>query len=150
MRSKFAEAGRTERKMIDNWAKRFFAGETTVNHTSEEGYDRHDAEIAAFETGVEVPTVLIIEAKVRNKHYPTQMIEKPKYDYLMSLFQSSGYVPVYLVWTPKGYHAFDLSSIEEPQWQEQQIVWHSCQPEDGMITKQVGFIDVSKSYFLAI
>jgi len=54
----------------------------------------------------------IIEMKFRNKHYPTKMLEKDKYDALMSL--DKDVIKIYLVNDKKGNFLFYLNSLEMP------------------------------------
>jgi len=54
----------------------------------------------------------IIEMKFRNKHYPTKMLEKDKYDALMSL--DKDVIKIYLVNDKKGNFLFYLNTLKMP------------------------------------
>ena len=54
----------------------------------------------------------IIEMKFRNKHYPTKMLEKDKYDALMSL--DKDVIKIYLVNDKKGNFLFYLNTLNMP------------------------------------
>jgi len=52
----------------------------------------------------------VMEMKFRNKYYDTKLIEKSKYDYLMSL--NDKIVKLYFVADPKGNYMFWLNDID--------------------------------------
>ena len=54
----------------------------------------------------------IIEMKFRNKHYPDKMLEKDKYDALMSL---NDVVKIYFVADPKGNFMYWLNTLNMPE-----------------------------------
>ncbi len=54
----------------------------------------------------------VIEMKFRNKHYPTKMLEKDKYDALMSL--DKDVIKIYLVNDKKGNFLFYLNTLKMP------------------------------------
>lgn len=56
----------------------------------------------------------VIEMKFRDKHYDTKMLEKYKYDKLMSL----GVVAIYYVADPKGNYYYWLNDLKMPETEE--------------------------------
>jgi len=54
----------------------------------------------------------IIEMKFRNKHYPDKMLEKDKYDALMSI---NDVVKIYFVADPKGNFMYWLNTLNMPE-----------------------------------
>ena len=57
----------------------------------------------------------VIEIKTRDKYYPTKMLEKYKYDKIMSL--NPKFVKLYVVWDSKGLWTFHLNNLTMPQVQ---------------------------------
>tara|TARA_R100000935_G_C2834725_1_gene167390 strand:+ start:1042 stop:1491 length:450 start_codon:yes stop_codon:yes gene_type:complete len=55
----------------------------------------------------------IIEMKFRNKHYPTKMLEKDKYDALMSLDKDT--IKIYFVNDTKGNYLYYLNTLKLPK-----------------------------------
>lgn len=57
-----------------------------------------------------------IELKCRKKHYDTLLIEKTKYDYLVSECFGANETPLYICSTPKGIYCYNLF-LSEPEWE---------------------------------
>jgi len=57
-----------------------------------------------------------IELKCRNKHYDELLIEKAKYEKLVSRAKRHRTIPVYISQTPQGIYAFNLATVPEPIW----------------------------------
>ncbi len=75
------------------------------------GYDHYDAK-GKTPKGHEC----VMEMKFRNKYYPDKLLEKFKYDTLMSM--DSEIVKLYLVSDPKGTYLFWLNYLEMPEVKE--------------------------------
>ena len=57
-----------------------------------------------------------IELKCRTKHYEDLIIEKSKYDYLISECFGSDETPLYICSTPKGIYCYNLF-LADPRWE---------------------------------
>ena len=57
-----------------------------------------------------------IELKCRNRHYETLLIEKNKYDYLVSECFGANETPLYICSTPKGIYCYNLF-LSDPEWE---------------------------------
>jgi len=85
-----------------------------------------------------------IELKYRHKHYPTLMIEKIKYDKLMSRASAHGTEAIYISQTPDGTFAFNLSRLPEPQWFTKKLPATSNFDRREWIDKVVSNINVEQ------
>ena len=83
-----------------------------------------------------------IELKFRHKHYPTLMIEKMKYDKLMTRALAHDTEAIYISETPDGIFAFNLSRLNEPQWFTKKLPATSNFDRREWIDKEVANIDV--------
>lgn len=91
----------------------FFNNEVKVNYSPYDGTDHFDA------TWEDEGVKYITEAKVRgeSKGFGEFMIQKDKYDYLMS--RANEFDKVYYInFFGDGILVWDLKQIEEPQWKE--------------------------------
>lgn len=88
---------------------------------------------------------LNIEIKTRFKHYDDLMIEKYKWEWLMTKPNVR-----YIVYTPKGIYSFDIKSIPEPEWQEQKLQQTYNFENRNIVTKLVGFIHISDAKVLKV
>ena len=57
-----------------------------------------------------------IELKCRKRHYDTLLIEKNKYDYLVSECFGANETPLYICSTPKNIYCYNLF-LAEPEWE---------------------------------
>ncbi len=103
---------------------------------SEYKYSKYDCYSERFK--------LDIELKCRTSHYDTLLIEKAKYDFLMQRAQRFGTRPFYINSTPKGIYVFNLSKMEEPNWENQRMPRTSHFEDKNLIVKCVGFLNTSK------
>ena len=89
-----------------------------------------------------------IELKCRNTHYDDLLIEKYKYEKLMSRAERFGTLAVYISQTPEGIFAFNLSKLPEPQWETRGMPKTSHFNQRQFIDKEVGYlhIDYAKRY----
>lgn len=83
---------------LDGWKLEWCGNENTF-------YDARGYTPKGFKT--------VIEIKCRNKYYETKMLEKSKYDRLMSLPEDT--VKIYFVNDPKGNYMYWLNSLELPE-----------------------------------
>lgn len=89
-----------------------------------------------------------IELKCRNTHYDDLLIEKYKYEKLMSRAERFGTLAVYISQTPEGIFAFNLSKLPEPQWETRGMPKTSHFNQRQFVDKEVGYlhIDYAKRY----
>ena len=152
----FYEHGLAERKLIEDWADKYFNGvdyDIEIEHTDAAGFDVYDSIIkATHRTNVEAPTVLIIETKIRNKHYDKLMLEKAKNDALNDkLSELDADCIVYLQQTPKGIYAFDLVTLQGGfKWQQKELIYLTCDRSKGSRMKTVTYIDCNQAFHVII
>jgi hypothetical protein len=102
---------------------------------SEDDYSHHDC--------YSINLKCDIELKCRNKHYDDLVIEKYKYEKLMSRADKHNTIPVYLCQTPKGIYGFNLSLLPEPEWFIKGMPKTSHFSQRQFIDKEVGMIHIS-------
>jgi len=89
-----------------------------IIYTPYDGTDKYDATWIQLHTTLKTASKVIAEIKVRNyplKAYNGWVIEKDKYDYLMSQpFDKRLYICVH----SDGYQVWDLNKCKEPNWKE--------------------------------
>lgn len=89
-----------------------------------------------------------IELKCRNTHYLTLLIEFVKYEHLMLTAVDLGYTPYYINSTPVAIYSFDLSSIEQPVWEEKWLPSTTEFTNKSNRTKLVGFLSIDKAVII--
>jgi hypothetical protein len=107
---------------------------------SEYAFDRADC--VSDERG------LIIELKCRRTHYNELLIEKHKFDALVSKAENLNYQAVYINSTPLGIYAWNLSS-QEIVWQNEPMPATTDFLNANTIDKVVGYLPISKAINLA-
>lgn len=87
---------------------------------------------------------MFIELKSRKTHYPELLIEKMKFDFLVSEASKLSLTPWYINYTPEGVFAFDLSSpsVSSMEWAEKWLPATTEFPNKNNKMKMVGFIKV--------
>jgi len=85
---------------------------------------------------------LDIELKCRQTHYDELLIEKTKYDYLLSRAHRFNTRAFYINSTPIGVYAFNLSALEEPEWEVRLMPKTSHFSNREKVEKVVGYINV--------
>lgn len=91
---------------------------TNIEYTPYDKYDEHDATWWLKDETYNVAYSVICETKVRNypmAEYDGWIIEKAKYDYLMSQPHD---IKLYINFHPDGIQIWKLKSCLEPQWKE--------------------------------
>lgn len=88
-----------------------------------------------------------IELKCRRAHYDSLLLEKKKYDAMMSETYKHLDIPMYITSTPQGVYAFNLGTLE-PIWEEKRLRETTDFGRYNQINKQVMFINVSQSTVL--
>ena len=89
---------------------------------------------------------LFIELKCRRTHYPELLIEKAKYDFLLSESSKLGLAPWYVNSTPDGIWAFALLDLKEIEWAEKWLPSTTEFANKNNKMKMVGFIHVDQGF----
>lgn len=95
---------------------------------------------------------MFIELKSRRTHYPELLIEKMKFDFLLSESAKLGLTPWYINWTPEGIFAFNLLSLDENvgmNWIEKWLPSTTEFANKNNKMKLVGFIHQDLGFKLA-
>ena len=79
-----------------------------------------------------------IELKSRYTHYDELLIEKIKWDKLITMSN-----PRYVNWTPKGIYSFDIDSVSEPKWFEHTMPATTEFEDVRKVIKVVGYLPIS-------
>ncbi len=104
--------------------------------TSVDGYAKYDAVIMSG------GTEYIIETKCRTypiEEYENWVIQKDKYDYLISQYHLNGLIPLYVTFTSSGALIWDLTQIKEPEWFIRDLPANSIE-ECNDIEKIIGYV----------
>ena len=88
---------------------------------------------------------LDIELKCRATHYDDLLIEKAKYDALIERSKNHGTKAFYINSTPSGVFVFNLSALEEPQWEDRMMPKTSHFSDREKIVKCVGYINIKEA-----
>ena len=83
-----------------------------------------------------------IELKSRNTHYPTLLIEQPKYEALIISAGQLGLYPWYINATPEGVWGFDLARLPVPAWADKWLPVSTEFSRKGNRNKPVGFLAI--------
>ena len=85
-----------------------------------------------------------IELKCRQKHYPTLLLEKKKYDAM--IFETGKHLDdaIYINSTPEGIYSFNLHDIE-PIWVEKKLRATTEFANNSIITKEVCFLNIDEA-----
>lgn len=62
-----------------------------------------------------------IELKCRRTHYDELILEKKKYDALIQRAQENGTRAFYINSTPQGIYSFNLSALEDLEWEKKHL-----------------------------
>jgi Holliday junction resolvase len=85
-----------------------------------------------------------IELKCRRTHYDDLLIEKMKYDNLISRATKFGTTPIYINSTPVGIYVFNLSAVEI-DWQTKKMPATTDFARKEKVDKVVGFLNLTKA-----
>jgi hypothetical protein len=86
-----------------------------------------------------------IELKCRKRHYKTLLIEKKKYDYLVTECFGSDETPLYICSTPKNIYCFNLF-LAEPKWEVNEKNPATTNfGNRNKISKTVAYINIDKA-----
>lgn len=88
---------------------------------------------------------IYLELKCRRTHYDRLLIEKSKYDRLVTVASSKGMAPVYVCSTPRGVWGFSLFKTEIA-WEDKEMPATTDFDDQRTIIKTVGFLDTATGY----
>jgi hypothetical protein len=85
----------------------------------------------------------IVELKCRRSHYDNLMLEKIRYERLLTIATREDMGCLYIVSSPKGVWSFDLIGIPEPTWKTKSLPSKTAWTKNRkMIDKEVGYLSV--------
>jgi hypothetical protein len=86
-----------------------------------------------------------IELKCRRKHYDTLLIEKKKFDAIISTCEDNLDIPIYLCSTPVGVYSFNLFWIT-PEWEVNRRNPATTQFANGArVEKEVAYLSIKEA-----
>jgi hypothetical protein len=85
---------------------------------------------------------MFIELKSRKTFYPSLLIEKIKFDFLIEQARLLQYEPYYINYTPEGVYSFHLNNIGEIDWAEKWLPSTTEFANKNNKMKLVGFISI--------
>jgi hypothetical protein len=89
---------------------------------------------------------LTIELKCRHTHYDELILEKDKYESLMSRANELGFTPFYINSTPEGIYAFNLRKIKV-SWKTKRLPSNTL--ENGpVVDKEVALLHINEAVAL--
>lgn len=89
---------------------------------------------------------LFIELKSRNTHYDTLLLEKKKFDFLVSKAYDLGLKAWYINSTPEGVWSFPLTDSDELVWEEKWLPVTTEFANKSKTMKTVTFLSLDKGY----
>lgn len=112
----FEDAGLKERWALGQiFPKIIGEKEHFLSYTPPYSYTKYDALLQFLNNG-SLKHTYIIEAKIREKHYPELMLENKKYNDLQnSILHEGNTTLMYIVFTPEGTYIYNLSKITLPK-----------------------------------
>lgn len=85
----------------------------------------------------------IVELKCRKSHYDNLMLEKIRYERLLTIAARENMGCLYIVSSPQGVWSFDLLSINEPIWKTKSLPSKTAWSKNRkMIDKKVGYLSI--------
>jgi hypothetical protein len=90
----------------------------------------------------------VIEIKCRNKHYPTMIIERSKYNALIDVADERGVSPLYINSTPEGIFEWNLSDVEIEWKVETKHPATTHFSNNNRVAKEVGYLDINEAKVL--
>ena len=91
---------------------------------------------------------LVIELKCRRTHYDELLIEKKKFDALITQAKNLNYQAAYINATPRGIYGWNIS-LQEIDWQVEQMPATTDFENANQIGKVVGFLPISNAVHLS-
>jgi len=123
-----------EQELFD-WLKSGFLPDLEKSVGTYDGFDCTSAEKKMF-----------IELKSRKTHYDELIIEKYKFDFLMTEGGKLSYTPCYINYTPQGVYFFDLESILKAEldmkWQDKWLPTTTEFANTSNRVKKIGLLNI--------
>lgn len=91
-----------------------------------------------------------IELKCRKTHYDDLLIEKHKYDNLLSRALEFRTIPLYINSTPFGVFVFNLTELPVPAWEERRMPKTTEFANREKVIKVVGYLNIRNSQVLEL
>jgi hypothetical protein len=88
-----------------------------------------------------------IELKCRKVHYDELILEKKKYDAMVSKCQYDLDIPYYINWTPKGIYRWNLYKIN-PSWSKRFLKATTEFDNNELINKDVTYLNINNAEIL--
>jgi hypothetical protein len=89
---------------------------------------------------------LTIELKCRHTHYDELILEKDKYESLMSRANELGFTPFYINSTPEGIYAFNLRKIKV-SWKTKRLPSNTVE-HGPVVDKEVALLHINEAVAL--
>ena len=86
---------------------------------------------------------MFIELKSRNTHYDTLLLEKKKFDFLVTKAKELGLTAWYVNYTPSGVWSFKLDNENDFVWEDKWLPVTTEFTNKSKIMKQVTFLPLS-------
>ena len=83
-----------------------------------------------------------IELKCRRKHYDDLILEKKKYDALIKRAQEYGTRAFYINSTPEGIYSFNLSALQDLEWEMKYLPRKTDFPDRRNIEKEITMLPI--------
>lgn len=124
-----------EQQLFD-WLKTNYYPDLTKAESEFDGFDCTSQEAKLF-----------IELKSRRTHYDDLLIEKYKYDFLMTEAGKLSYAPCYINYTPQGIYFFHLEELlkaeKDLKWQDKWLPTTTDFTNTSNKVKRVGMLNVN-------
>lgn len=120
-----------------NFIKDYFISDL---HKSKNSVARYDCSSNMFNVDIEL--------KCRRRHYNELIIERAKFDALISLSEINSTIPVYINSTPKGVWAFYLRNHPYIQWEIKDLPEHTDFNRRDNIPKEIGYLNINQGISL--
>ena len=85
---------------------------------------------------------MFIELKSRNTHYDTLLLEKKKYDFLITKSAELGLTPYYINYTPEGVWSFRLDLMNDLVWEDKWLPVTTEFANKNKMMKPVTFLKI--------
>lgn len=82
-----------------------------------------------------------IELKCRKTHYPELMIERPKFDNMITKCEDNLDIPFYINSTPEGIFRFNLYKVK-PSWFFKKLRATTAFVDNTRVNKEIALLDV--------
>ena len=120
----------TEPELFD-FLKEYYYPDLVMSESMYSAFDCYSIKSTAY-----------IELKSRNTHYDELLIEKMKYEAIVSQAKHYGLRPYYINSTPEGIWAFKLAKLPAPKWESRPMPATTEFENNDKINKIVGYINI--------